>query len=218
MSEQTSRPNGPVPPMRINPVSAGSTATPATEFGVGLAPLDVRIIPIDYGTPVPSGESLRRGWTSSSPPHSVGFDDLYRVPSSLTATLRRARELLQQALAHLDHARDMESQNNRLAADEQVMEFRSLLPELLLCAEQNEGMQLIVVASNYAIQNREGHPLTEPQIVEIRYAISRVQSEPFMTFTDASTFVHKMEQCGLQVTPPAIGLFVEEMQAEEGDA
>jgi hypothetical protein len=158
------------------------------------------------------------GTGSMSPAQQISFEQLYPAAQALKGQLTRARDLLQMASSHLDAAIESIRSRDLLHADEQIMEFRSLLPELFLCADQYPGMKLIIVAANNGIQNRKGLPLSENQIIEIRYAIAQIRSEPFKSFVDAASLVQKMEHTGLHVSPDAIELFIEEAQAHERGA
>jgi hypothetical protein len=199
----------------------------STTEGTGPASGSTEVQVLGKTVPVRRNEWIERtsearsaltGTGTTSPHRQISFEKLYPAAEASITHLTRARELLQAASAHLDTALELIRGDDVIHADAQVMEFRSLLPELFLCADQYPGMKVIVVAANYGIQNQQGLPLSEEQIIEIRYAIAQIRAEPFKSFVDAASLVRKMERKGLRVAPEAIDLFIKDAQVHARDA
>lgn len=108
-------------------------------------------------------------------------------------TLRKALELILQALEALKDDRIIESDNC-------VMLFGGLLPELFCCRSIGDGYCSIVNAIIIAMENKKGDFLGFDQLQELKKVTTRILNEPFMKFEESINLIDELEEVGFKTS------------------
>lgn len=121
-----------------------------------------------------------------------------------TSPLSSALSLLDEAVSRCERALELLQENNPVAADDEMQQVNSLLPELFCCRSIGDGFGAFVNTIRYAFVNKKGDPMSEPQIAAIFGGLSRLKNAPYTEFENSVDFAIELEQCGLIVDPPAL--------------
>ena len=198
MSEQTGNGGaGSLGKAVVRVTGSASTDVPREQdigiTGTGLGDLFIARVQV-MGSQHPAAGSL------AAAGREVAVRDLYPAlaevgPSRLADAIRlfeEARRDVEEALQHLDGG-------DTLGADDALMRFRALLPELFACRELGDGFAMVIGALIVAFHRHATESMTEPEIRAVRGALAQAQREPYMVEEVGSNTVDALEDAGLQV-------------------
>lgn len=146
------------------------------------------------------GQIAVRGANALAP--VIDIDRLYEAPPGTSSQMIRALELLAQARELLQSARSTDAP---MEADRYVQRVHLLLPQLFQYRAIGDGFGLIINSLQYALANREGRPLTPPQINAVWRVIRELRSHPVMSIEEGVHRVSELEDHGFVVDPPFLG-------------
>ncbi len=135
------------------------------------------------------------------PEELIDTKDLYPLRAELNPTLNTALKLLNEGLKHVNEALEMLAENDLIASDDALQRFHALLPELFCCRELGDGFGAIVNSIFHSLKNMKGIPPTEEQLKMIRNLVTRIYTEPFISFEESVEEVILLESVELDVAP-----------------
>jgi hypothetical protein len=146
--------------------------------------------------------------------HRLGVEDVYPDPGTRPPELNTALNLLYEADRELDQAVSELRSDNKLEADDATQRFFALLPELFCCRSLGDGFGLIVSSMFHGVQNLEGMPADEEQLLAFVYTTQFARRHPFCSSETAAQVVEKLSESGLNVDPPGLQLIANELDEE----
>jgi hypothetical protein len=173
------------------------------------------IIPIaQYRQAAGTSSSITRGSEANLPVHVTrNVDERSSSPMTVEELYPalRASEYLGPALSLLREAEEQLADGVAaaedgavIAADDAVLRFLALLPELFCCRSLGDSFGTVVNALYHGIKNLGGMPIELPQITAARNAIKRLRQRPFLDYDEALNLVASMEAAGMNVDPPGL--------------
>lgn len=132
----------------------------------------------------------------------VATNKLYPFPTVEPSRLNLALDRLDHALEALDGAVTALEAKNPIDADNAMLAFAGILPDLFLCSSIGEGFAASVVGLNYALANKHPDPFSLSEVQELRYVVRVLKERPVITHDEAVDVLMKLEDSGLVVDPP----------------
>lgn len=124
--------------------------------------------------------------------------------SEIASVLSTAIQLLTEGVEYLRSAVDAFQNEDFMAADDRIQQFRALLPELFCCRTLGDGFGAVVNSLQIALVNHNGVPLELGQMRTVHQVTARVRQQPFLNFDQAVDLVAVLEETGLDVAPRAL--------------
>jgi hypothetical protein len=141
---------------------------------------------------------------SSEPSSSkdvASVSNIYPFREFVSPDLTFALRALDALLAVLDAGVIALEDGDLPLADDCIQRAAAGLPDLFLCSSLGDGFAATIVGVHYAITNAK-EMLTADQLLEIRLALRRLKTEPFIRHEHAIERLMKLEEAGLVVDPP----------------
>jgi hypothetical protein len=147
--------------------------------------------------------------------NTIPTEALYPLSDELSPVISTAFRLLEEAINKISEAYESLSKGNLIAADDALIHVTAILPELFCCKSIGDGFGATINAIFYGIKNqsKEEEFHTLDQINMIRFCLKRLQSEPFIEFSDSVGVIMKLEDAGFNVDPPHLNSFMDLINA-----
>ena len=123
--------------------------------------------------------------------------------------LRNAIRNLNEALEYLDNALEAISTGDFVAADDAMIHFGALLPELFCSRSIGDGFGMVINALMIAFRNRGPSPFQETHIRAIRICITSLRNGPRLPISEALSRLEHLESHGLRVHLPELDFLVD---------
>ncbi len=124
---------------------------------------------------------------------------LYNFGEALSPSLRNGITLLGESINVLEQAKEAVEADDKLMAQDAITRLRPVLMELFCCRDIGDGFGEIVRACQVAVLNLGDDTPSRDQVVELKWVLSRIRKEPFISFEDAVVPVISLENSGLVV-------------------
>jgi hypothetical protein len=134
----------------------------------------------------------------------LNTEDLYPDQSVRSRALNTALSLLGESDQFLMSAVKALRERDGFGADDFVNKFIALLPELFSCREIGDGFALSVTCVFYGLQNLEGVPANEKQLLAIASVIRSLRHNIFCTIDLAVSLLDSLEKEGLDLNAPLL--------------
>jgi hypothetical protein len=148
-------------------------------------------------------------------PREVGID--YVVPDTIISTkalyppsdlprspLSDALRNLDEALEYIDSALKALECGEFLSADDKIIHFQGILPELFCSRSLGDGFGMVINAMMIALRNDDVTPLEEKQIRAIRISLIHLMRKPLLSENEAVNLLERLDQAGLETDPPEL--------------
>ena len=142
--------------------------------------------------------------TGEEPPRDTfryELDKLYPSASEVSTSISVIQRLLGEAYKRASDSIEALDNGDVVAADDQMQHLKALIPELCCWPDIGDPFLTVVIGIFHGLQNTSGEPTSKSQTQAIRFAIHKINSEPFLSYDDALDVVRYMEETGLVVEP-----------------
>lgn len=124
---------------------------------------------------------------------------LYNFGEALSPSLRNGIDLLDESIDVLEQTKEAVEADDELMAQDAVTRLRPVLMELFCCRDIGDGFGEIVRACQTVVLNLGDDTPSRDQVLELKWALTKLRREPFITFEDAVVRVIDLENSGLIV-------------------
>ena len=121
-----------------------------------------------------------------------------------TDAFKRAIALLDNALLRVDSAAECLRIGAFIAADDEMQQIQSALPELFCCRSLGDGFGAIINAVQIGFNERRGVALEHLQVEAVAKALRRLRRSPFLSIDEAVRLLIMLEDSGLAVEPQSL--------------
>lgn len=131
----------------------------------------------------------------------ISIDQLYHAEEGSRPDLIRALSIMANGIEALELSRRAIQDGNLMLADQFLLSFQSLLPDLFGCRKIGDGFANTINAIHFAFVNRKGKPLTFDQTNLLWRIMKELRNGPFLSFDMSLEFVSQLEDASLAVYP-----------------
>jgi len=143
---------------------------------------------------------------------AIEIDRLYDAPAGESSNIVRVLEQLKQMSDYLTEARRSE---NPIDADQLVQRVQVALPRLFALRSIGDGFALLINSLHVAFTNLHGTPLNRQQVDVVWRVLRELRTKPAISLEQGIRQVEELEECGLEVDPPELGLLLEPPESPE---
>jgi len=141
--------------------------------------------------------------------NTLGTAELYRSLDSQDGTLIQAIRLIHECIENLHSAERIDSNLDFIGYDEKVMRLKDLLRKLFMLRSIGDGFGSVVSAIIWGLKNQEPEALARPQISVILDVLGQLRKKPMLHFDSSMNLLDHLEDAGLNIEPPIVGLLSE---------
>lgn len=95
--------------------------------------------------------------------------------------------------------------------------MQALLSELFCCRSIGDGFGHIVASVMHALQNTQGIPLAENQVIAINRVFFSLHQEPFINFERAIDITDILEDVDLNILPTGLDFLADDLLSLTND-
>ena len=126
-------------------------------------------------------------------------------PTLLSSALR----LIDDSMNLINDAKGQLEGGSEILADDLVVHFQRLLPELFCCRDLGDGFGIVVVSMFHGMNNENGMPLDRVKIQVLYATLYLLRREPYMNVDRAVELVGLMEDKGFRIEPSELAVLAE---------
>jgi hypothetical protein len=124
--------------------------------------------------------------------------------------LRHALHNLKEALNFVEEALDADADEDALASDNAIMQFRRILPDLFCSRSIGDGFGMIINSLMIWMRARNGEPLNKVQLEAVRMCLSELAHKPLLSDMRAVSLIQRLQSAGLNPYRPALDFVADE--------
>lgn len=148
---------------------------------------------------------------------SITTEDLYPDWQTLNPFFSTALRLMREARVHIDQSIKYHSYKELILADNEIQKVQALLSELFCCRSIGDGFGHIVASVMHALQNTQGIPLAENQVIAINRVFFSLHQEPFINFERAIDITDILEDVDLNILPTGLDFLADDLLSLTND-
>ncbi len=134
----------------------------------------------------------------------ISIDQLYHAEEGAKPELIRALSIMADGIEALGQSRRAIQESNLMLADQVLLKFQSLLPDLFGCRKIGDGFANVINSIHFAFVNRKGKPLSLGETTSVWRVMKELRNGPFLSFDGSLEFVAQLEDAGLAVFPSVL--------------
>jgi hypothetical protein len=147
----------------------------------------------------------------------ISIDKLYYADEGSRPELIRALNLMADGIKALEQSKCTIQDGNLMLADQYLLGFQSLLPDLFKCRKIGDGFANIINAIHFAFVNRKGKPLSFEETNLVWRVMKELRNAPFLSFETSLEFVSQLKRKGLLVFPSVLADLVPDPEPDSAD-
>lgn len=142
---------------------------------------------------------LKRAQPADDESQLVDVEQLYPATAELNTRLSAALGLLGLALGRIERALEALRAKDVVTADDHTNHLFAVLQELFCLRDVSEGFASVVGACISGIQNSEGVPFSEAQLIALNSSLRSLKKKPFLSFETSLDVTGRLEEAGLNI-------------------
>jgi hypothetical protein len=149
--------------------------------------------------PASGGRAPTLAIREPAPGEPSAITDLYPEDAGRSVSLTSALSLLAEGLNAIDRAILGRQQQDMVAADDYLMQFFALTPELFCCRDLGEGFAQAAAALCALRLNIDGLDISVEQLHALRHFVKGLRDVPFLSMERTTEALMKLEDAGYDV-------------------
>jgi hypothetical protein len=177
----------------------------------------LRLVARDGNLVETEGPDIQRGTVrikDKESEHRLSFEEIYPDESARPSAVNSALKLLYDVDTALDVAVRAIREEERFLADDSTQRCLSLLPEIFLFRSLGDGLGVGVVSMFHALQNLNGMPANEEQLLALASIARFLRKEPTCSVEVVVEMIDRLVDAGLQPQPPGLAPLGQELDED----